>query len=72
MVDAESIQEAGARVAEPQEILAVVQSGLQRIEQVAVAAEQAEATAKRALKVTVAVVGVSVVLIGLTYRRPAR
>ena len=68
MADIEKIQDAEAKVAQMQDALAAVQSGLHRAEQVAVAAEQAKVRAERAVKLTFALVGLSVVLIGLSLR----
>ena len=70
MADVEKIQSAEAKVAEMQDVLAAVQSGLQKAEAVAVAAEQAEERANHLLKVTLGLIGLSIVLIVVSRRRP--
>jgi hypothetical protein len=69
MADIEKIQDAEEQVAELQVALDAVQSGLQRAEQIAIAADKAKADAERAVKVTVALVALSVMLIALSLRR---
>jgi hypothetical protein len=69
MADIEKIQDAEAQVAELQVALDAVQSGLQRAEQIAIAADKAKADAERAVKATVALVALSVMLIALSLRR---
>lgn len=49
-----------------------IQSGLERAEQVAVAAEEAKQRAEQSMKLTLALVGLSVVLIALSLRRRNR
>lgn len=70
MSDINRIQSAQAEVAELQDALATVQSGLQRAEEVAAAAAEVERRAERALKVALGLIGVSVVLLLLSRRRP--
>ena len=72
MADVEKIQAAEAKVADLQDALAAVQSGLQRAEQVAVAANEAKERAEQSIKITLALVGLSVVLIAISLRRRAR
>lgn len=70
MADVEKIQSAEAKVAEMQEALSAVQSGLQKAEQIAVAADQTKAKAEQLLKVTLGLIGLSVLLIFASRRRP--
>lgn len=72
MENVEKIQDAEAKVAAMQEALAGIQSGLERAEQVAVAAEDARQRAEQSMKVTLALVGLSVLLIALSLRRRKR
>jgi hypothetical protein len=72
MADVEKIQAAEAKVADVQDALAAVQSGLQRAEQVAVAANDAKERAEQSIKITLALVGLAVVLIAISFRRRAR
>ena len=72
MADVEKIQAAEAKVADVQDALAAVQSGLQRAEQVAVAANEAKERAEQSIKITLALVGLSLVLIAISLRRRAR
>lgn len=59
----EKIAEAEAQVADRQEALATLQSGLQRAESVAVAAEDAKRRSEQALTATVVLVAVSIFLL---------
>jgi len=68
--DVERIRSAEVKVAELQTAFDGLQSVLQTAERVAVAAEVAKAKADQLMKVTVGLVGVSIVLIGLSSRRP--
>jgi hypothetical protein len=70
MVDVEKIQSAEAKVAEMQHALAAVQSGLQKAEEIALGAEQAKARANQLLRVTLGLIGLSIVLIVFSRRRP--
>ena len=63
MADVEKIQSAETKVAEMQDALAAVQSGLQKAEEIAIAAEQTKARADQLLKVTLGLIGLSIVLI---------
>jgi hypothetical protein len=72
MADIERIQAAEAKVAEMQDALAAVQSGLQKAEQIAAAAEHAKDRVDRVLKATLGLIGLSVLLILLSRRRPRR
>lgn len=75
MPNVEKIQDAEAKVTAMQEALAEIQSGLERAEraeQVAVAAEQAKQRAEQSIKVILALVGLSVLLIALSLRRRNR
>ena len=72
MTSVDKIQDAEAKVAAVQDALAEIQSGLERAEQVAVAAEEAKARAEQSIKVTFALVGLSVLLIALSLRRHNR
>ena len=72
MANVEKIQDAEAKVAAMQEALAGIQSGLERAEQVAIAAEEAKQRAEQSIKVTLALVGLSVLLIALSLRRRNR
>lgn len=71
MADVEKIRSAEASVAEMQEALAGLQSGLQRAEEIAVAAEAAKARAEQALKVTLGLIGLSVLLLVLSRKKRA-
>ena len=57
MADVETIQSTEAKVAEMQDALAAVQSGLQKAEQIAIAAEETKAKADEILKVTLGLRG---------------
>jgi hypothetical protein len=70
MTDVEKIQSAETKVAEMQDALAAVQSGLQKAEEIALAAEQIKERANQLLKVTLGLVGLSIVLIVVSRRRP--
>jgi len=70
MADVEKIQDAEAKVAEMQDALAAVQSGLQKAEHIAAAAEQTKERADRVLKATLGLIGLSIVLIVLSRRKP--
>ena len=70
MTDVEKIQSAESKVAEMQEALAAVQSGLQRAEEIALAAEQTKERANQLLKVTLGLIGLSIVLVVVSRRRP--
>lgn len=70
MADVETIQSAEAKVAEMQDALAAVQSGLQKAEQIALAAEETKAKADQILKVTLGLIGLSILLLVISRRRP--
>ena len=69
MGEVEKIQDAEAKVAAMQEALAEVQSGLERAERIAAAAEETKERAEQLLKVTVGLIGVAVVLIFFSRRQ---
>jgi hypothetical protein len=60
----------GRVAVEMQEALAAVQSGLERAEQVAVAAEESRAKAEQLVKVTLGLIGLSILLLVISRRRP--
>jgi hypothetical protein len=70
MADVETIQSTEAKVAEMQDALAAVQSGLQKAEQIAIAAEETKAKADEILKVTLGLIGLSILLLVISRRRP--
>jgi hypothetical protein len=70
MADVETIQSTEAKVAEMQDALAAVQSGLQKAEQIAIAAEETKAKADQILKVTLGLIGLSILLLVISRRRP--
>jgi hypothetical protein len=70
MADVETIQSTEAKVAEMQDALAAVQSGLQKAEQIALAAEETKAKADEILKVTLGLIGLSILLLVISRRRP--
>jgi hypothetical protein len=70
MADVETIQSTEAKVAEMQDALAAVQSGLQKAEQIAIAAEETKAKADEILKVTLGLIGLSIMLLVISRRRP--
>ena len=71
MSGVEKIQAAEASVAEMQGALSELQSGLQRAEEIAVAAEAAKARAEQALRVTLGLIGLSVFLLLLSRKKRA-
>ncbi|MGI9643005.1 MAG: hypothetical protein ACR2N9_09500 [Acidimicrobiia bacterium] len=71
MVDVDKIRSAEESVAEMQDALADLQSGLQRAEEIAVAAEAAKARAEQALKVTLGLIGLSLLLLLLSRKKRA-
>jgi hypothetical protein len=70
MADVETIQSTEAKVAEMQDALAAVQTGLQKAEQIAIAAEETKAKADQILKVTLGLIGLSILLLVISRRRP--
>ena len=70
MADVETIQSTEAKVAEMQDALAAVHSGLQKAEQIAIAAEETKAKADEILKVTLGLIGLSILLLVISRRRP--
>jgi hypothetical protein len=70
MADVETIQSTEAKVAEMQDALAAVQSALQKAEQIAIAAEETKAKADQILKVTLGLIGLSILLLVISRRRP--
>jgi hypothetical protein len=70
MTDVEKIQSAETKVAEMQDALAAVQYGLQKAEEIALATEQIKERANQLLKVTLGLIGLSIVLIVVSRRRP--
>jgi hypothetical protein len=71
MTSIDKIQSAEAKVADLQDALSAVQSGLERAEQIAVAAELAKTRSEQLIKVTLTLIGLSILLIVLSRRRPA-
>lgn len=70
MSDVDKIRSAEEKVGELQDTLAAVQVGLERAERIAVAAEDAKRRADQLLKVTLGLVGLSILLIILSRRKP--
>lgn len=70
MTDVERILAAEEKIAGMQDALAMVQSGLQKAEVIAIAADQTKARANQLLKVTVGLIGISILLIVVSRRRP--
>lgn len=71
MTSIDKIQSAEAKVADLQDALSAVQSGLERAEQIAVAAELAKTRSEQLIKITLTLIGLSILLIVLSRRRPA-
>ena len=71
MTSIDKIQSAEAKVADLQDALAALQTGLERAEQVAVAAQEVKTRSEHLIKVTLALIGLSILLIVLSRRRPA-
>ena len=71
MTSIDKIQSAEAKVADLQDALAALQTGLERAEQVALAAQEVKTRSEQLIKVTVALLGLSILLIILSWRRPA-
>ncbi len=69
MDSVDKIQEAEANVAQMQDALAALQSGLQRAEAVATAAEEARDRSEQTLKLTIGLIGLAIVLIVVSFRR---
>ena len=69
MENIEKIRAAEANVAQMQDALTTLQAGLERAEAVATAAEQAKQRSEQTLKVTLGLIGLSVVLLLLSLRR---
>ena len=70
MTNVEKIQSAEEKVAEMQDALASLQVGLERAEAVAVAAEEAKQKSAQLLKVALGLIGLSILLIVLSRRKP--
>ena len=70
MTNVEKIQTAEAKVAEMQDALAAMQSGLEKAEQIATAAEETKAKADRILKAALGLIGLSILLLVISRRRP--
>jgi hypothetical protein len=70
MSDIEKIQAAEAQVQQMQEALESLQNGLARAEEVAVAADEAKRRSAQALKAVLVLIGLSIVLLALSRRRP--
>lgn len=70
MTDVERILAAEEKIAGMQDALAMVQSGLQKAEVIAITADQTKARANQLLKVTVGLIGISILLIVVSRRRP--
>lgn len=69
MSSVDKVRAAEENVAQMQDALAAVQSGLERAEAVAVAAEEAKQHSDQALKLAVGLIGLSVLLIIVSLRR---
>ena len=72
MSGVEKIQAAEANVAQMQDALATVQSGLERAETVAVAAEEAKERSERAFQIVVGLLGVTLLVLFVSLRRRRR
>jgi hypothetical protein len=70
MTNVEKIQSAEAKVAEMQDALAAMQSGLEKAEQIATAAEETKAKADQMLKAALGLIGLSILLLVISRRRP--
>jgi len=70
MADVERIQAAEDKIAGMQDALSMVQSGLQKAEEIALAADQTKQRANQLFKVTLGLIGLSIVLIVVSQRRP--
>ena len=70
MTNVEKIQTAEAKVAEMQDALAAMQSGLEKAEQIATAAEETKAKADRILQAALGLIGLSILLLVISRRRP--
>ena len=70
MTNLEKIQSAEEAVAGMQDVLASVQLGLERAEEVAIAAEEAKRRSEQVLKVTLGLIALSLLLIVLSRRKP--
>jgi hypothetical protein len=70
MTNVEKIQTAEAQVAEMQDALAAMQLGLEKAEQIATAAEETKAKADRILKAALGLIGLSILLLVISRRRP--
>ncbi len=69
MSGVEKIQDAEARVAEMQDALATLQAGLERAEAVATAAEEAKQRSEQGMRLAVALIAVSLLLLVVSARR---
>ena len=65
----EKIRAAEANVAQMQDTLTALQAGLERAESVAVAAEEAKERSEQTLKLTFALIGLSVLVLLVSLRR---
>lgn len=70
MSNVDKIRSAEEKVGELQDTLAAVQAGLERAENIAVAADDAKRRADQLLKVTLGLVALSILLIILSRRKP--
>jgi hypothetical protein len=70
MTNVEKIQTAEAKVAEMQDALVAMQSGLEKAEQIATAAEETKAKAHQILKAALGLIGLSILLLVISRRRP--
>lgn len=70
MSNIEKIQAAEVQVQQMQDALESVQAGLARAEQIAVAAEEAKRRSDQTLKAVLVLIGLSIVLLVLSRRRP--
>jgi hypothetical protein len=69
MANVEKIQSAEAKVAEMQDALAEMQSGLEKAERLAIAAKETKAKADQMLKAALGLIGLSILLLVISRRR---
>ena len=68
-MDVDKLRQAEKRVADLQEALSAVETGLQRMESAAVAAETMRTRSEKMMRLAVGLVGVSILLVLLSLRR---
>jgi multidrug resistance efflux pump len=71
MSNVDKIRSAEEQIGELQDTLAAVQAGLEQAESIAVAADDAKRRADQLLNVTLGLVGLSILLIVLSRRKPS-